>query len=224
MKCMFKSNKGYSLIEIGVGILILTVFLLVSLGLFNGAYNNYRRIKQRNIAVNAAVTQIETMLQMDTAELTGFFEQKQNNITGKYELRPCDKLVEFIDDDSISGDVEQYIKDNMSKCINSYIKNVVTSGDDLPTDQELENGEYGFIIDGQDSNKNEVTIYSASTVDGVEYVASNNQPLKIVKTVRRLPVQNGMIYGNEVLKLKVEVFYSDKFGNNLKDEDMQSIV
>ncbi len=221
---MFRSNKGYSLIEIGVGILILTVFLLVSLGMFNGAYNNYRRIKQRNIAVNAAIEQIENMLQMDTNELTGFFTRTQNPMTGKYELKPCNKLIEFVEENFDDENPEEYINNHLSACVNDFIRDRISNDDTRPTDEELANGEYAFIIEGNDSNKNEITIYSATTIDGVEYVVSNNQPMRITKTVRRLPGSDKYAYGNEVLKLKVEVFYSDKFGNNLKEEDLKSIV
>ena len=222
-----KSNKGYSLIEIGVGILILTVFLIVSLGMFNGAYNNYRRIKQRNIAVNTAVTQIENMLQMDTNELTGFYTQEEDFVTHKYELKPCSLLKEFVQDKYNPDDVEDYISKNTTKCINAYIKNVIQNGEEKPTEEELANGEYGFIVDGYDSNQFVTEIYNGPikpSADGREYVVSNNQAIKIIKTVTRLPATKEVAYGNEVLKLRVEVFYSEKFGNNIKEEDLKSVV
>ena len=70
---MIKSNRGYSLIEIGVGLLVLTIFLIFSISLFNGCYNNYRRIKVRNIAIDRAVYHIEKMLQTYADELTGYY-------------------------------------------------------------------------------------------------------------------------------------------------------
>lgn len=60
-----RSQKGYSLIEIGIGLLIIAVFSFFSIALFNGCYNNYRVIQQRNIAMAHAVSTIEEVLQTD---------------------------------------------------------------------------------------------------------------------------------------------------------------
>lgn len=62
---ILKSQKGYSLIEIGVGIIIITIYLASSTALFNGCFNTYRAIQQRNYVVKYAVSQVEEMLQMD---------------------------------------------------------------------------------------------------------------------------------------------------------------
>ena len=64
-----KSQKGYSLIEIGVGILIITVLLICSTALFNGCFNVYRAIQQKNFVISYAVENIEKLLQKDTDEL-----------------------------------------------------------------------------------------------------------------------------------------------------------
>lgn len=61
----FKSQKGYSLIEIGVGVIIITVFLVSSTALFNGCFNTYRAIQQRNYVINYAVSYVEKLLQTD---------------------------------------------------------------------------------------------------------------------------------------------------------------
>ena len=65
----FKSQNGYSLIEIGVGILIITVLLACSTSLFNGCFNIYRAIQQKNYVISHAVSRIETLLQKDADEL-----------------------------------------------------------------------------------------------------------------------------------------------------------
>lgn len=64
-----KSQKGYSLIEIGIGLLIIAVFSFFSIALFNGCYNNYRVIQQRNIAMSYAVSKVENILQSDLTTL-----------------------------------------------------------------------------------------------------------------------------------------------------------
>ena len=69
-----KAQKGYSLIEIGIGIIIITLFSFCSIALFNGCYNNHRVIQQRNIAISHAIREIEYSLQKDLAEL-GFTEE-----------------------------------------------------------------------------------------------------------------------------------------------------
>ena len=65
----FKSQKGYSLIEIGVGIIIITIMLACSTSLFNGCFNIYRAIQQKNYVINHAVTRIEELLLTDADEL-----------------------------------------------------------------------------------------------------------------------------------------------------------
>ena len=83
---LFKSKRGYSLIEIGVGVLILTVFLICSIALFNGCYNTYRMVQQRNLATNLAVSNMESLLQTNSDILTGFFTEELNATTNEYEL------------------------------------------------------------------------------------------------------------------------------------------
>lgn len=61
----FKSQKGYSLVEIGVGIIIITVMLACSTSLFNGCFNIYRAIQQKNYVINHAVSKVERLLQLD---------------------------------------------------------------------------------------------------------------------------------------------------------------
>lgn len=63
-----KSQKGYSLIEIGVGVLIITILLACSTSLFNGCFKIYHAIQQRNNVVNYAVACIEECLQMSEEE------------------------------------------------------------------------------------------------------------------------------------------------------------
>ncbi len=64
-----KSQKGYSLIEIGVGLALIAIFTFCSSALFNGCYNNHRVIQQRNIAISYAIATIEDALQSDLNEL-----------------------------------------------------------------------------------------------------------------------------------------------------------
>ncbi|MBQ9266703.1 MAG: hypothetical protein IJ217_00190 [Clostridia bacterium] len=62
-------NRGYSMIEIGIGLLIIAVFSFFSLALFNGCYNNHRVVQQRNIALSYATNAMEYALQFDLADL-----------------------------------------------------------------------------------------------------------------------------------------------------------
>lgn len=62
---MMKNQKGYSMIEIGVGLLIIAIFSIFSVALFNGCYNNHNVIKRTNIALSHAINEMETILQKD---------------------------------------------------------------------------------------------------------------------------------------------------------------
>ena len=68
----FKSEKGYSMIEIGIGLLIIAVFTIFSITIFNGCYNNHTVIKQRNIAISHAVREMERILQEKDLKVLGF--------------------------------------------------------------------------------------------------------------------------------------------------------
>lgn len=57
-----KSQKGFSLIEIGVAIIVVTLFMGLNISLYNGAYNNYRIVLQRNRALAYAIEEIELNL------------------------------------------------------------------------------------------------------------------------------------------------------------------
>ena len=67
-----KNQNGYSMIEIGVGLLIIAVFSFSSLALFNGCYNNYGVVEQRNIALSHAINRMEYILQEKDLTKLGF--------------------------------------------------------------------------------------------------------------------------------------------------------
>ncbi|MBQ9279679.1 MAG: type II secretion system protein [Clostridia bacterium] len=57
-----KSQKGYSLVEVGIGIVIISVFMLCSLTMIRGTYNTYRYIEQKNIAMSYLIKGVEKEL------------------------------------------------------------------------------------------------------------------------------------------------------------------
>ena len=57
----FKSNAGYSLVEIGVALIIIVIFMVCSVTLLSASNENYRRIEQRNIALSYAMQAIEAI-------------------------------------------------------------------------------------------------------------------------------------------------------------------
>lgn len=85
-----KSQKGYSLIEIGVGIIIITVLLACSTSLFNGCFNIYRAVQQRNYVVSHAVSNLERLLQTDVKTLMTDVDSKV------YDDR--DELIEAVEE------------------------------------------------------------------------------------------------------------------------------
>ena len=64
-----KSNKGYSLIEIGVALIIVSIFMVISISLLSASNENYRRIEQKNIALSYAMQAIET-IQLENKEIS----------------------------------------------------------------------------------------------------------------------------------------------------------
>ena len=58
----FNSKSGFSLIEIGIAIIISGIFTVSSLTLLSASNENYRRIEQRNIALSYAMKAIEATI------------------------------------------------------------------------------------------------------------------------------------------------------------------
>ncbi len=240
---MLKHDRGYSLIEIGVGILILTVFLLFSLGLFNGCYNNYRGIKARNLAMDRAIYHVEQMLQTDSDELAGYFVRDNKNA-----LIPNPYFAEFVHDNFTSfrgryasymginvddvvtppavgsDDMNGFIRAYSEALINAYIYNEAHSE---ATQEQLNNGSYGFLDEDGKLEEYNVVLDNENAFgydDSNEYVASNNGALKVVKQVNRIPARSNKAFGNNVLVLKVTVYYTKEFKRNMPENEMDSIT
>ena len=258
-----KSNKGYSLVEIGIGLLVLTIFLLFSVGLINGCYNNYRRIKQRNIAIDRAVYHVERLLQTDPNVLTGLlleevdpsnktivvvnpyfksFVHDNFNKTGaignlQYDFKNRYAAFRGIPKDSIdsvptSAELEDYIKTDIAHLSLYFIQHIALNYTEL---DNLKTGDYAFLNeDGVINTKNEVVLNNEMAVNGeevIEYQNSNNKALRIKKLVQRIPMNaDGEVFGNDILKIRVEVFYPkngkvpNKNINRVRDDEMDSIV
>ena len=57
-----KSHKGYSLVEIVIGLAIILIFLFATGSLINASYTNYRLVLQRNEAMDFAISEMESVL------------------------------------------------------------------------------------------------------------------------------------------------------------------
>lgn len=64
-----KSNNGYSLIEIVVGLVMIAIFLLCTGTLINASFTNYRLVLQRSEALDIAIKEMEEILQSDSLEI-----------------------------------------------------------------------------------------------------------------------------------------------------------
>ena len=60
-----KSQKGYTLIEIAIGLAIITIFLSCTGSLINASFTNYRLLLQRNEALDFAIREMEKVLLAD---------------------------------------------------------------------------------------------------------------------------------------------------------------
>ena len=56
---IFRSQKGYSLLEIGVGLILITIFMTCGVTMLKGTYNTYRYIEQRDLAMNYLIQSVE---------------------------------------------------------------------------------------------------------------------------------------------------------------------
>ncbi|MBO5142598.1 MAG: hypothetical protein J6C46_06315 [Clostridia bacterium] len=237
-----KSNKGYSLVEIGVGLLILTVFLICSVALFNGCYNTYRMIQQRNLALNTAISNMEEMLQTDSDILTGFFTEEYDTNNESY-LVANTVFSEYVDDnfDSkfrnryallnglSSGDeinlsteeFEDYLYLDREFLINSYIQDEVESYSDAQFESEdVQKGNYGLLVQSVTESGNPNILNPGTSTENVII-----GEMAVRKTILRLPLTSKTAYGNNILKLKVEVLYTNKINtSNLSEDDIKVIT
>lgn len=257
---MIKSQKGYSLIEIGVGLLILTVFLICSVALFNGCYNTYRMIQQRNVAVNYAVSAMEDLLQTDADILTGFFveviDENTNNhkvvantIFRNYvinnfneELKIRYEQINNIDlaaDATITDEqMEEYIYKDKNYLIGLYIKNIIEKmSPEEYQSKKVSEGDYALlapsvIYEGsktvleEESISGDYAMFLPVIGSGDQVIIPDNENNMIIKkTVTRLPINdNREAFGNQVLKLKVEVFFTNRVNNEgATEEDLRSV-
>lgn len=55
----FNSQSGFSLIEIGIALVMSGIFMVCSITLLAGSNENYRRIEQRSVALSYAIKAIE---------------------------------------------------------------------------------------------------------------------------------------------------------------------
>lgn len=53
------SQKGYSLIEVGVGLILITIFMVCGATMLRGTYSTYRYIEQRNMVMAYLIKAIE---------------------------------------------------------------------------------------------------------------------------------------------------------------------
>lgn len=79
------SNKGYSLIEIAIGLSLFTIFLVCTGSLINASYTNYRLILQRNEALDYAIAQMEGVLSSGEVSL-GTITTTYNNMEGETKI------------------------------------------------------------------------------------------------------------------------------------------
>lgn len=58
----FKSQKGYSLVEVGVGLVLISIFLSCAISMLSGTCANYRLVEQKNIAMSYLIKAVESEL------------------------------------------------------------------------------------------------------------------------------------------------------------------
>ena len=85
-----KDKKGYSLIEIAIGIAIIIIFIVGTSSLINASYDRYRLILQRNEAMEFAVREMENVLQ--SGEINIFdYGHNENNMQSRVKIEKVKK-------------------------------------------------------------------------------------------------------------------------------------
>ena len=113
-----KSQSGYSLIEIGIALIVVAIFMVSSLTLLSGSNENYRRIEQRNLAMSYAMKTIEAMQLNDVGISVEEIKKKasvENNmtVTTNIENLPSKDEVNYGNKvQIITANVEYHIKSN----------------------------------------------------------------------------------------------------------------
>lgn len=74
-----KLQKGYSLIEIVIGLAIMMIFLFATGSLINASYTNYRLVLQRNEAMDFAINEIESVLGESGDKIIADYMTKEDN-------------------------------------------------------------------------------------------------------------------------------------------------
>lgn len=112
-----KSNSGYSLIEIGIALVIVAIFMTASITLLAGSNENYRMIEQRSIALSYAMQAIEALqlsdLEINIDEIQNTAKIQNNmDLTVSTENLPPKDGIDY-------GDKVQIITANVSYHIKS---------------------------------------------------------------------------------------------------------
>ncbi len=223
---------------------MLTLFMVFSITLFNGCYTNYRRIKARNLAIDRAVYHVENILRQNSDELTGFFTRdSENNLVANpifldeaYDAFNMDRYTRYkgpgeTDIEKPSKHSKEYA-DYLLYDKNYYINRYIATHSASATNQELEEGDYCFFkqLDNgnfEASNKIQIILDNQSAFDlndANEYITSNNGAVRVVKTIQRIPVDGVSVFGNNVLRIRVDVYYTHAFKRNARIEDMEVLT
>ena len=80
-----KSNKGFTLIEIAVGLVIIVVFLFCTGSLINASFTNYRLVLQRSEALDIAIREMENILQSDSVNVSSY-GYEENSMKTKIDI------------------------------------------------------------------------------------------------------------------------------------------
>lgn len=62
-----KSEKGYSLVEVGVGLILISIFMVCGITMIKGTFNTYRFVEQRNVALSYLIKAVELELLDDNS-------------------------------------------------------------------------------------------------------------------------------------------------------------
>ncbi|MBQ8299934.1 MAG: hypothetical protein IJX99_08830 [Clostridia bacterium] len=147
------SQKGYSLIEIGVGLVLITIFMVCGVTMLKGTHNTYRLVEQKSIAMSYLLRAVEIEL-LDDTTLTVTDNPNDTVIRESNALRKVSVTTIPANDITITTTVEALPTKNGVSYLESRVK-LLTS-----------NAEY-FIRKNDESSRRVLTIKTLK-IEGVE--------------------------------------------------------
>ena len=100
---LFKNNKGITLIDVSVSIIIVIIFIAINLSIYINIYSNLVNIKRDTNIMSYMIQELENIQKMDYDDVVNKDEEIFSGVTSKTVVKKYNELAE-------NHDKEDYIK------------------------------------------------------------------------------------------------------------------